>query len=202
MFWRNILVPSSGSKSKPRKTPARGKALVATCFLLVPCFIYSLAQKMEVICSSEIMVDFYQTTWHYNAEDTSLYYNIIYNLKNSGQTVIIFSMKQKMSGLLLKISAYDLQYVSFKITVGADWFWFMQQNSLDVSLRTNGSENQAEENLSGENLNTVGSLRLNIKWGRTLNHRILNGGSTVFIVNVGSPAHSSKIVFTSSPKLI
>jgi hypothetical protein len=142
MFWRNILVPSSGSKSKLSKTPARSKALLATFFFLVSCLVYSLAQKMEVICSSEIMVAFYQTTWYYNSEGTTLYYNTIHNLKNSGQTY----------GRLLKILAYDLQYVSFKITVGADWFWFIQQNSLTVSLWSSGFEHLAQENFNGENL--------------------------------------------------
>jgi hypothetical protein len=38
-------------------------AKLAACFMLVSCLAYSSTLKMEVICSSETLVDFQQTTW-------------------------------------------------------------------------------------------------------------------------------------------
>jgi hypothetical protein len=40
--------------------------------MLVSCLAYSLILKTEVTCSSETLVHFQWTTWHYIAEDRTL----------------------------------------------------------------------------------------------------------------------------------
>jgi hypothetical protein len=40
--------------------------------MLVSCLAYSSTLKMEVMCSSEMSVDFHRTTGCYNPEDTAL----------------------------------------------------------------------------------------------------------------------------------
>jgi hypothetical protein len=51
-FWRNILHPSSGSKDKPDKSPARSRW--QTVCLLVTCLVCSLILKIETMCSSKM----------------------------------------------------------------------------------------------------------------------------------------------------
>jgi hypothetical protein len=51
-FQRYVSPPSSGSKSKPSKKPAR---------------VCDKQSNMEAICSFGMSMDFYQTTWHYNS---------------------------------------------------------------------------------------------------------------------------------------
>jgi hypothetical protein len=46
-------------------------ALLAVCFMLIPCWAYSLTLKMEAICSSRTSVDFYRTIWCYIPKDKS-----------------------------------------------------------------------------------------------------------------------------------
>lgn len=43
---------------------------------LFPCLAYSLALKMKMICYSEMSVDFYQTTWHYNSENHTFQFRV------------------------------------------------------------------------------------------------------------------------------
>jgi hypothetical protein len=80
-FQKNILPPSSGLKSKPRKKPGWSRALLAVCFMLVLCLAYSSAVKM-VICFSETLVDFHQTTQHYILQDRVLHSHCCENLKS------------------------------------------------------------------------------------------------------------------------
>jgi hypothetical protein len=64
-LWRNMPPPSLESKSKSSKKPA-------ACFALVPCLVYSWTIKMEVTCSSEMLVDLQRTIRHYVPEDRTL----------------------------------------------------------------------------------------------------------------------------------
>jgi hypothetical protein len=43
--------------------------LLPACFMLVSCLAYSSTLKMEVVCSSEMSVDFHQTLQCYTPED-------------------------------------------------------------------------------------------------------------------------------------
>jgi hypothetical protein len=58
MFRGNISTPSCGSKNNPSKK----KNSLQSDFTLVSCSAYSLNLKMEMICSSEMSVDFQRTT--------------------------------------------------------------------------------------------------------------------------------------------
>jgi hypothetical protein len=49
-----------------------GPALLAACFTLISCLTYSLTFKMQGTCSSEMLVDFRQTTWCYISEERTL----------------------------------------------------------------------------------------------------------------------------------
>jgi hypothetical protein len=49
--------------------------------MLISCLSYSLTQKMEVTCSSEISVAFQRTTRHYLPEDRTLHNHCCENLK-------------------------------------------------------------------------------------------------------------------------
>jgi hypothetical protein len=74
VIWRNMLPPSSSSKSKPSKKPSMKQAasfLPASC--LVSCLAYSLNLKMEVIHFSKTLVHFHQSKWHYIPEDRTLH---------------------------------------------------------------------------------------------------------------------------------
>jgi hypothetical protein len=61
-FWKNILPPSSGMKSKLSKRLARSTASLA----------YPSTLKMETVYFSEMLVNFYQTMWHHIPEDNTL----------------------------------------------------------------------------------------------------------------------------------
>jgi hypothetical protein len=86
-FRRNISPPSSGSKNKPSKKPAW--KLVASTTTLVSCSPYSLTLKMEAICSSETLVDFQQTTFHYIPEDNTLH-NHAARTSNPTNIIIVY----------------------------------------------------------------------------------------------------------------
>jgi hypothetical protein len=47
-------------------------ALLATCFMLVPCLARSSTLKKEAVCSSETLVDFKWATRHYIPGDLTL----------------------------------------------------------------------------------------------------------------------------------
>jgi hypothetical protein len=47
----------------------------AKCFMLGFCMAYSSAVMMEVICFSEMLVDFQWTTWHYIPDGRMLHDN-------------------------------------------------------------------------------------------------------------------------------
>jgi hypothetical protein len=46
---------------------------ISACSMLVSCLAYSSTLKTMVICSSEALADFHQTTWSYISEDTTLH---------------------------------------------------------------------------------------------------------------------------------
>jgi hypothetical protein len=46
-------------------------------------FLLGMALKMEVICSSETLVDFHHTTWHYNPEHVTLHSHGCHDLKSN-----------------------------------------------------------------------------------------------------------------------
>jgi hypothetical protein len=50
-------------------------------FMLVSCSPYSAILKMEAMCSSEMSVDFQQTTWHYIPEDSTLHNDCCENFR-------------------------------------------------------------------------------------------------------------------------
>jgi hypothetical protein len=45
------------------------RCLLAICFMLISCLVYSSALKMEATCSSEASTEFQRTTWRYIPED-------------------------------------------------------------------------------------------------------------------------------------
>jgi hypothetical protein len=49
---------------------------------LIFCLAYSSALKMDVICSSEMLVDFYETTWCHISEDSTSHSNHCENLRS------------------------------------------------------------------------------------------------------------------------
>jgi hypothetical protein len=56
--------------------------LYTVCFLVLSCLVHSSTLKTEAVCSSETSVDFYQTTWHYTPEDSTLHNHQCENLKS------------------------------------------------------------------------------------------------------------------------
>jgi hypothetical protein len=60
MFQTNILLPSSGLKSKLSKQISKQEQSLC---LLFDSLAYSSALKMEAVCPSERLVNFSQTTW-------------------------------------------------------------------------------------------------------------------------------------------
>lgn len=70
-----MLLPSSRLKNKQSKRPNR--ALLATCFTLVPCLAYSSMPKMKATCSSETFANFQWTTCSFNPEDKTLHNHCI-----------------------------------------------------------------------------------------------------------------------------
>jgi hypothetical protein len=57
------------------------QSLLATCFMLISCLVYSLTLMMEMTCSSETSVDFQWMTQHYIPEDRILHNHWCENLK-------------------------------------------------------------------------------------------------------------------------
>jgi hypothetical protein len=55
----------------------------AAPFMLVSCFAYSSALKMEATCSSEMSLDFYRNTRYYNLEARTVYNHRCENLKSN-----------------------------------------------------------------------------------------------------------------------
>jgi hypothetical protein len=76
MFRRNVLSPSSGSKSNPRKQArkqAAGSVFVTYYSLLVFCSVYSPILKMEALRSSETSITLYLTAWCHISEHRTLH---------------------------------------------------------------------------------------------------------------------------------
>jgi hypothetical protein len=57
-----IVIKSPAFCDKYHRRP---QALFAVCFMLVFCLVYSSILKMKATCSSEMSIDFQQTTWWY-----------------------------------------------------------------------------------------------------------------------------------------
>jgi hypothetical protein len=74
VFWD--VTPYSPLKS------ASVLALLDAYFMLISYVAYSLALKMEVTCSSEMLLDFQQTIQLYIPEDGTLYNHCCENLKS------------------------------------------------------------------------------------------------------------------------
>jgi hypothetical protein len=64
------------------KQAASKPASLATCFVPVSCLAYTSTLKMEATYSSEMSVDFQQTTQPYNPEDRTLHIHRCENLKS------------------------------------------------------------------------------------------------------------------------
>jgi hypothetical protein len=71
-FWRNISPSSSGLKIKLRK-----KAMWKQVASRAP-----VTLKMEAVCSSEILIEFQQTTWRSSPEDSTAHNHHCENLKS------------------------------------------------------------------------------------------------------------------------
>jgi hypothetical protein len=71
----------SYGSNKPSKIPALKQVVSRPALTLVSYSAYSTL-KMEVICSSEILVDFQRNTWRYIQEDSSLHKHRCENLKS------------------------------------------------------------------------------------------------------------------------
>jgi hypothetical protein len=75
--------------------------LLAARFMLVSCLSYSSTLKMEMTCSSEMLIDFQQTTWLFIPEDTGLHNHRCENL-------IYYSLISKTTSLYRPL--YCTQY--------------------------------------------------------------------------------------------
>jgi hypothetical protein len=60
----------------------RKPALLATCFTLVPCLVYSSTPMIEATCSSETSDDFQRPAKRYIPEDTTVHNHRCENLKS------------------------------------------------------------------------------------------------------------------------
>lgn len=49
------------------------RSLLAVCFMLASCSAFSLTMKVEVTCSSNILVDFHWITWRYISGERTLH---------------------------------------------------------------------------------------------------------------------------------
>jgi hypothetical protein len=72
-FWRNMLPPSSGLKSKPCKKPERSRQHV---------MLNSSTLMMEAICSLKCRDDFQWTTKFFILEDRTLHNHCCENFKS------------------------------------------------------------------------------------------------------------------------
>jgi hypothetical protein len=61
MFWKKVVLPSSGMKSKPsKKTNKQQEASTVTLRFLLPVWL-NFDLEMEAVCFSEMSVNFYET---------------------------------------------------------------------------------------------------------------------------------------------
>jgi hypothetical protein len=107
MFWRMALHLSSVPKNKL----VSSRAELPPAFILVSCLTNSSTLKMEVIYSSEMSVDFHQTTQCYIPVDSSLQVHLQFRLPCSA-TPSCYSQKSKLEITLILMA---LQISSWKL---------------------------------------------------------------------------------------
>jgi hypothetical protein len=102
-FWRNIMPPSSGLKTKSSKK----LALLAACFVLISCLAYSLTVKIEVTCYSKMLVDFQWTVEHYIPEDKILH-NDWYEYFNPYEYIHSITFQKAVMVIVTTVRVSDL----------------------------------------------------------------------------------------------
>jgi hypothetical protein len=68
----------------------QGQRLKQATFMLVSWLSYSSALKMEVVCSSETLLDFHWTTWHHIPVDRTL----VTTVKTSDPVTLEFTVEK------------------------------------------------------------------------------------------------------------
>lgn len=75
---------------------------LAVCFLLT--LTYSLTLKIESVCCSEMLINFYQTTWRHVPEDSTLHTQSVFYPQVRDQVSHLYKMEGKIIIFVLFIS--------------------------------------------------------------------------------------------------